>query len=223
MTKKGNLIYKIVSGLTLALPLPIYLFLSATLFNIVPDVTIYTTIENVEVIELEETYFITVLDNAAMNGHVEYVDGKYGITIEESTIIKIDKQYYSYVEKDEVRQLVDIKKFEMQKEQSYKIPMAFFISLFGVLIVAMIISGKMNWQKKHPRIAVMIALLTGTVVLFIIDTIVGGLLNVFIVATASWAIYCMEYMIVQGKINQQDAEKKESDILTALKAALKDG
>ena len=40
MANKSNLLYKIITIITLAVPLPLYLFLSATLFNITPDYTI---------------------------------------------------------------------------------------------------------------------------------------------------------------------------------------
>lgn len=222
--KKGKIIYKLVTMFTLFVPLPLYLFLVATLFSINPDYIIYTNIDNVQVIEYyedeETTYFITTLNNATMDGVVEYRDNKYGIIIDSEDIIKIDKNYYSYVEKDNVMQLVDIRKFELQKQQSYKIPVSFFISLFGVLIVILIIQGKMQWHKKHPRLAAFISLLTITVVLYILNSIIGNILGVFVVATASWAIYCLEYLVYQGKIDNNEKEKKESEILKALKGLI---
>lgn len=228
MEKKKNtkkLIYKITSAITLFVPLPLYLFLMATLFNITPDYIIYTQIENVEVIEIIETeevsFFITTTDNSKIDGVVEFHDGQYGIYISGEDIIKIDKNYYSYVlNEEEVRELLDIKKFELQKQQSYKIPLTFFISLLGVGIVLLIIQGKMKWHKKYPRIAVLIALLTGTVILFILNTIIGGILGVFAVATASWAVYCLEYTFYQGSLDAKDKDNKESEILRALKGLI---
>ena len=226
MEKKNNknkkLIYKITTALTLIVPLPLYLFLMATLFNINPDYIIYTEIENVEVLELEDgSFFITTTDNAKIDGVVEFNNGKYGIVITEEDIIKIDRNYYSYVVNEEkVRELVDIKKFEIQKQQSYKLPISFFISLFAVLIVLGIIQGKMQWHKKHPRVAVLVALLTGTVILFILNSIIGGILGVFATATASWAVYCLEYLFYQNTLDEKDKANKESEILRALKGLM---
>ena len=226
MEKKNNknkkLIYKITTAITLLVPLPLYLFLMATLFNINPDYIIYTEIENVEVLELEDSsFFITTTNNSKMDGVVEFNNGKYGIIITEEDIIKIDKNYYSYVVNEEkVRELVDIKKFEIQKQQSYKLPISFFISLFAVLIVLGIIQGKMQWHKKHPRVAVLVALLTGTVILFILNSIIGGILGVFATTTASWAVYCLEYLFYQNTLDEKDKANKESEILRALKGLM---
>lgn len=225
--KTKKLIYKIVTAITLFAPLPLYLFLMATLFNIDPDYIIYTEIENVEVLEIvedeEQTFFITTINNAKMDGVVEFKYDKYGIVITEEDIIKIDKNYYSYIEnkeKENVRELVDIKKFEVQKQQSYKLPISFFISLFAVLIVVLIIQGKMQWHKKHPRLAVLVALLTGTVILFILNSIIGSMLGVFAVATASWAVYCLEYLVYQNSLDEKDKANKESEILRALRGLI---
>ena len=220
--KTKKLIYKIVTAITLLVPLPLYLFLMATLFNITPDYIIYTEIENVEVIELEDSsFFITALNNAKIDGIVEFKNDKYGIVITEKDIIKIDKNYYSYVlNSEEVRELTDIKKFEVQKQQSYKLPISFFISLFAVLIVVLIIQGKMQWHKKRPRLAVLTALLTGTVILFVLNSILGSILGVFAVASASWAVYCLEYLYHQSTLDEKDKANKESEILRALRGLI---
>lgn len=217
---KSKVIYKIVSGITLFVPLPLYLFLTATLFSITPDYIVYTSIDNVEVIEYEECYFLTTKNNASMNGLVGFIDGRYGIVIDEEDIIKIENNYYSYILKDDVRQLVGIKKFEVQKQQSYKLPLTFFISLFGVAIAILIIQKKMQWYKKYKRLAAFVALLTVTLFLYIIDVIVSNILGVFVVATASWALYCLEYLFNKGIINDAQKEKQESDIIRTLREAL---
>lgn len=224
-SSKSKLIYKLITGATLFVPLPLYLFLMATLFNIVPDYVVYTEIENVQVLEYvenEETiYFLTTTNNASLNGLVEFYDNKWGIYIDSKDIIKIDKNYYSYVEIDNVRELKDIKKFEIQKEQSYKIPISFFISAFGILIVVLIVQNKMQWHKRFPRLAALLALLTGTITLFILNTIIGNILGVFLVATASWAVYCLEYMVHQQTLDEKEKAKQESDLLNTLKGLIK--
>lgn len=226
-SNKAKVIYKIITAITLFVPLPVYLFLMATLFSITPDYTVFTKVENVVIGEYaegeESIYFLSTTDNASMNGLLVFRDGRYGIEIEETDIIKIDKKYYSYVldKETNVRELKDIKKLAIQKEQSYKIPISFFISVFGVLVVVLIVQGKMQWHKTHPRVAALIGLLTGTVILLIINAIVSNILGVFIVATASWAIYCLEYMLNENLISTKDKEKQESSILAALKEAMK--
>lgn len=213
---------KILRILTLSLPLPIYLFLNAVLFSVTPDVTINIKVEEVNVINYieEDMYFIHGDDTTTFQGgYVVLYNGIIGAVIEEGDIIRIGHTYYNYTENEEgVRELVNLKLIE--KQQSYKIPVAFFISALGVLIVALVVMGKMDIMKTYPRISALIALATGTLVLYIIDTIVSNLLGVFIVATVSWAIYCIEYTFAHGKITKTEKEKKTNDLTALLKAAL---
>lgn len=226
MTKKGNLIYKIIVSITLFIPIPMYLFLSATLFGITPNYTINAKIDTISVFHVGDEYFITTSDKTAtIDGLIAYneVYDVYGIYIDSDDIIKIEKNYYSYVhnKNNDTYELVDIKKFEVQKQTSYKIPLSFFISLGGVLIAVLIIQGKMQWHKKYKRLATLISLLSFTVIMLVINTIVSNLLNIFLVATTSWAIYCIEYLVVKGKIDKKKAEKQESDLLGTLRGLLK--
>ncbi len=213
---------KILRILTLSLPLPIYLFLNAVLFSVTPDVVINAKIEDIQVMNYieEDVYFIySKTDTTYNGGYVVLYDGMIGAVIESDDIIKVGHVYYNYTEnKEGVMELVNLKLIE--KQQNYKIPVAFFISTLGVLIVALVVMGKMDIMKTYPRISTLIALSTGTVVLYIIDTIVSNLLGVFIVATVSWAIYCLEYTFDSGKITKTEKEKKTNDLLTLLKGAL---
>lgn len=221
---KSKVIYKLISTLTLVLPLPIYLILSATIFNIKPDYTIQNVeIANLSVFSKDDEYFI-VSDNkdAIFYGTMAYdVDlDTYVLVIEEDDIIKVGRDFYSYdLEKGE---LIDIKKFELEKQQSYKIPLSVIISLGAVLIVVLVIQKKMDVYKKYPRTATFVALLTGTIVLYIMNTIVGNILNVFMIATTSWGAYCLEYMIYTGTAKSKTDAKKENDIIGALKKALEE-
>ena len=75
MKTKGKLIYKIITTITLLVPLPIYLILSATLFNIVPDYTIdNVTIEEVNVIEYEDYNFLYIENTEAIYSGVVVQD-----------------------------------------------------------------------------------------------------------------------------------------------------
>ena len=224
MSKKGQLIYKLITTLTLVVPLPVYLFLQATLFSITPDAILNADIGTVEVATIEDGFLVYSTDQTAtMSGYVVYADGKYGLLIDGEDIIKIDKGFYSYQEKDGAYQLTDIKRFEIEKQMSYKVPITFIISAIGVAIVVLIIQGKMQWHKSHPRAATLIALLTGTLILYVVNVFIGSILNVFLVATISWALYCIEYLVQQGKLTGTQADKVESDLIAKLREALKNG
>lgn len=211
MTSKGKLIYKIITTITLLVPLPVYLFLSATLFNIVPDYRIdNVTIEEVVTVD---GFVYTTNTEAIYNGVVVYQDGNYGFVMDEDDILQVENSYYNH-------ELADIKRLEIQKQTSYKLPMAFFISLVGVGIVALIISGKMQLYKKYPRISTLVALLTGTVILYVMSTIVTNIFNVFLVATVSWALYCIEYAVKTNAISSSQADKVENDLVSTLREAI---
>lgn len=221
---KSKVIYKLISTLTLILPLPIYLILSATIFNIKADYVI----QNVEIADLsvftkDDEYFITSNNKDAIYyGTMSYDNDldSYVLVIEDGDIIKVGKGYYSYsIEKAE---LIDVRKFEIEKQQSYKIPLSVFISLGAVLIVILVIQKKMDVYKKYPRTATFVALLTGTIVLFIMNTIVSSILNVFLIATTSWGAYCLEYIVYSSSVKTKTDAKKENDIIGALKKALEE-
>lgn len=211
MTSKGRLIYKIITTITLLVPLPVYLFLSATIFNIAPDYKIdNVTIEEVYVVD---NFVYTDNTEAIYNGVVVYQDGNYGFVMDEDDILQVENSYYNY-------ELADIKRLEIQKQTSYKLPLAFFISLVGVGIVVLVISGKMQLYKKYPRISTLVSLTTGTVILYVMSTIVTNIFNVFLVATVSWALYCLEYLVKNNAINKADADKTENDLVSTLREAI---
>ena len=218
MTKKNRLIYKIITIITLAVPLPLYLFLSATLFSINPDYIIKNIDHeaiNVVVVD-EELFAYTNNQDAIYNGTTVYLNGEYGFYLDEDTIIKTDDGYFSYKEDT----FVNIKRLALQKEMSYKVPLAFIISAFGIGIVFLVVQRKMEWYKKYPRLSVLIALLMTTLILLIINTIVSNILNVFTVATISWAVYYIEYLVKENILTDDEVKKTESDLISNLKKAL---
>jgi hypothetical protein len=75
----------------------------------------------------------------------------------------------------------------------------------------------LNVFKKYPKTSVAVTLFTVTLSLYIIDTIVSNLLHVFLTATLSWLLYCLESWIENGKINETDGAKKESDLVLKLR------
>jgi hypothetical protein len=206
--KKSKLIYKIITIVTLVAPMTIYLFLSATLFNVNADITV----KNLSVSDLivEGDFIYTNNENVAYDGVTVYNEGQYGFFVDEDTIIKTDEGYYNY-------KLEELNATELRKETSYKLPMAFLVSVFGVGIVVLVINRKMQWYKDYPRLFVLISLVMGWVVLMLLNVIVSNLLTVFAVATLSWAIYCIEYMVRQGMLDETDAKKADSKLLATLK------
>lgn len=186
----------------------IYLFLSATLFNVNADITVKNA--TVSDLIINEDFIYTNNENVVYNGSVTYYEGNYGFFVDEDTIIKTDDGYYNY-------KLEEFNATELRKETSYKLPMAFLVSVFGVGIVLLVVNRKMQWYKQYPRIFVLVSLTMGTLTLLAIDVVVSNLLYVFLVATISWALYCVEYMVNQGLIDEKDAKKADSKLLDTLR------
>ncbi len=223
LKKNSKLLEKVIKSLTLILPIPIYLFIMATIYNIHEDVNIQAQFDTISVIHVEDEHFITSTDeNAKYEGVVEINDGKVGVFIHDNYIIKINKDYYGYKynEKEDTWALEDIKKFEIRKKQSYNIPLVVFISIAGGLMAAGIISGKMQLYKTKPRLATFIALLTTTVILYIINTFVANILGIFIVITATWGTYSLEYLYFDNKDTGKKQEDKESELIRKLREGL---
>jgi len=213
---KKKTLYKLITILTLAVPLPLYLFLSATLFNVDADVS-YKNVDSEDLI-VNDTYIYTDKLNAVYEGVFAQEDGEYVFYYDSEDIIKVDNGYFSV----EDGALVDIKELAIQKEMGYKVPMAFVISAIGVGIVLLVVSGKMDIYKDYPRISTLVALVTGTLVLLVIDTIVSNLFGVFLIASISWALYCLEYWVNENFISEEESKKVESDLVKSLKDALGD-
>lgn len=224
-TKKGKTLYKVITTFTLLAPTVIYLFIAAALFGITPDYSIENvTSEQIVTYyggdwEDDQAFIFSQSNEAVYDGVVVYQSGHYGFIVDSEDIVQLDDGYFSW--NSESHTMQDIEEQAEAKNQSYSISIAFVASIIGIGIVALLVSKKMSWQKQHPRAAVLIALITGTAVLYLINAIVGSLLNVFMIATVSWAAYYIEWLIQQRKISSADGEKKESDLLHSLKEALK--
>lgn len=211
--------------LFLGIPLPLYLFLSATLFNITPTHKITgAKIDEINLIMVDGDGFVyTDNQEAIMSGNVAYneVLAKYGFYIDETSIIQVGFKYYGMVLEENQYVLTDIKTMEIQRQQQYKLPLSFFISIASILIVILVVQGKMQWHKTYPRLATFIALLTGTVILTIIKSIVGDIQYVFLIATTSWGMYCLEYLYYTNKITSKQLAKTQSTLVSELENRLK--
>jgi len=207
---------KIFKILSVILPLPVYLFLSATLFSIEPTHIIQNAeFDEISLYTFEDEYFIyTDNQEAILGGVVTYnpVLGKYGFEIDKDSIVRVGYKFYG-LEDDN---LIDIKQFEIEKRQSYAFPLSFFITLASVLIVVLITQRKMQWHKKYPLLAVNLALLTGYVILLIIDTMVGDIKNVFLIAWISSSIYGISQLLENNIISSRQSSQLQSAILEDL-------
>lgn len=221
MTAKASRIYKIISALTLLLPMSVYLFVSSLITRIEYDYEVNVKMAELSVVELEQEAFIyDTTTKALINGIVRYNDdlATYGVYLDDSTVLKAKDGYYTYTQdKDGLWQITNVKSAEIAVQRGWKIPLTFIINVLGVFIVLMVVSGKMGWQKEHPRLAVLIALITGTLVLAVVNVIVSNLLGVFIVASISWGLYYLEWLWKNNKITTKDKTNIEASLLREIK------
>lgn len=221
--------YNLLVGITFALPMTVYLFLMATLWQVKADAVVVGNTNQVEVQREDDFLYAHPLANeVSFKGEVVFHGGVYALKFQEDDIIKFKDGYYQYklnyrpTPTDPIRnEWVDVKVYLLQKEQSYKIPVTFFIALFGIVIVGLVISNKMQWHRKKPRLATFLALLSGTLVLLILNSIIGSILGIFAVATASFGVYCIEYLIQQNKLDAAKGTKIKNDLESILDEAIR--
>lgn len=209
---KNKIIYKIITTATIFAPTLIYIFLAATLFNINVTHELYADGFN-EVLTDDGVFIYTDETNALYAGITAFNEelSVWGMYINEGDILKVNGNYYGF---DRDGNFTDIKKFELQKKEQYNIPMA---ALVAVGLIALIVSAKMLWKKKYPEIAVFVALLVGTIILFVLDTIIHNMLMVFLWATVSAGLYVIEKLVYYGKLTKAEAVKIESETARELR------
>lgn len=216
---KKKWIYKLIQLLTLTLPISVFLVISALVYKVQPDIIVGGTTEQVEVVRVGESdYIIALEDEVTFNGQVEKIGESYGLFLGEDYIVKFDNGYFVFNE--EWTNLKDIKG-EDKETKGLKISFSFIVSVFAILIVALIIFNKMGFQKKFPRLATLIALSVGTLILFGIHTIIDNILYVFVVATLSWGAYTIEELIFKNLLTQEQGKKATSELTSILNEAIK--
>lgn len=223
MTKKQTIIYKIIISATLILPISLYIFFTSLLVKVEPNIVTNAKINDLTIVYIEDGVFIyDDLKTHYIDGHVVYNEsvGAYGVYVDNEIILKAKDGYFSY--DVESGALKDVTRREMNLQKGTKIPLSVMFSIFATLLVALIIGGKMEWQKKKPRLAAFIALLTTTIILYIINSIIGGMLGVFVMATISWGLYSIEYLYAQSLITKEKKEESESKIMITLREAFKE-
>lgn len=199
---------------TLVLPVGMYLFFMALFGNVKHDYYIKNRQETHQIAYISDYIFIydTKGDTEFVSGKMTYNEnvGVYGYEIHNNEIVKINGSLFVSEIKGDNLVLTQRKFTEINKQESYKFSTSFIVSIVGVGIVGLIISGKMQWQKKYPIIATFVALLTGTMILGLINTIVGSLFNVFLIFTISFGIFGIEYYLYNNK-NKNVKEKELVD------------
>lgn len=245
--KKWGLLYKIVSAMTLALPISITLVVSAIWSKPSAEmVVIFDTPSEVSEVEQLSDYFVFasydddtnyLLANPEQNMTCNFYYADF--TTYDRTII-IDKETNPFevylIETDEyirfigndIDKIIEIKVDDgvympskvgnVNIETGSKLSLSFIISVIATLIVVAIISGKMRLHRKYPKSATFIALLGATIIIGVINTIIGNILTVFIVATISWGAYCLEnYYYNTNIVEQTSQQRKTSDLAKALR------
>lgn len=211
----------VLYAVTLVAPISIYILLMATVFRIEANSFVYGTTSQVEVVEQDEqNYIVALVDEVSFSGKVEKVGETYGLFLADDDTVKFDNGYFKWTANESgVFHWKDIKLLSFEKELSYKVPLSLMVIILGVLIVTLVISKKMNWQKDKPRLAVFVSLLAGTAVLAILNFVIGDLLGVFIIATLSWGAFTIEYEIAAGNVDNKKGEKAGqalTDLIDAL-------
>lgn len=212
--------YNILGILTLILPMMSFILIS-TIVNKPFDAELFKDTETSTIVfEPYEDDYVVYSEKASYNGFTVPYNEEYALLIEENEIVKIEKDYYTPYFMEETQRYVLINLEEIpptvEKTNTWTISIA---TMIAIGIVALVIGGKMDLLKKRPRASALISLFVLTLIFGGLSAIITDMYNVFLVATASWGAYCIEYLIKQGKISKQDGEKKESKLLDALKEA----
>lgn len=213
--------YKILTIVTLILPMVSFILIS-TITNQTYDAEIYLYEESSVIdFNVEDNTFYVSSENASYSGYIVPYNEDYAVLIEENEIVKIEREYYTPYFDTETQeyQLTNIKDIPPtpQKTNNWVISVA---SLVAIGLVALIIGGKMDVLKKHPRASAFVTLLVITLILWGLNSIISDMLYVFIVATGSWGGYCIEYLVHKGTISKADGDKAQSTLKQALKEAL---
>lgn len=217
---KSSKVYKLLTSLTLLLPISLFLIVSA-ITGQTYDAEVFVEEDTVINFEIYDEGYIVNAEDASYNGYLIPYNEEYGIYIEEGDVVKIGKEYFTpyFNEDTQAYELTNYNDIPVQPQQTSRWTVS-IASIVALGIVALIIGGKMDLLKKHPRISALVSLLVLTAILWGLNSIIADMLNVFVIATASWFAYCLEYAVSQGIISSNTAEKTQADVLKGLKALL---
>lgn len=240
--EKKKLLFRIIGAMTLALPISVTLVVSAIWSKPTPDYVI--TFNDALAVDLE-----TINEKVAVEQHDDK-NIALAITLDDFTFFNTDFTYYDkivdgkYIVKDKsyIRFLSDDfdKVLEMVSSKNEhgepiikldkvshiniqtgnKLSLSFIVSVIATLIVVGIISGKMKLHRKYPKSATFIALLSSTILLGVLNAIIGNILTVFIVATISWGAYCLEDAYFKSLQPVNESQQKQNALIDELRRLL---
>ena len=239
---KASVLYKIISALTLAMPTSITLIVSAIWSTPTPNVVmVYSSdleIKKVEdlsqIITFEKITEKDVETRIVWNNVSDFKVYNVDFTPYENKVgdrYVMSTQFYIRFIGDDLDKVVEFKDSEtnvnvativpvsnINIETGNKLSVAFIVSVIATIVVVMVVSNKMRLYRKYPRTATFITLLSITIILAIIEMIIGSILAVFITATISWGAYCLEYYYYNNFVLEETAsEKKTSNLAKALR------
>lgn len=229
-SKRSKIFYRIMTILTLILPIPTYLILNACIFSVEPDYQVVNgditkgTIEEVVIpLKEEKEMILTYLHidketEFKTAGSFTLKDNKIVICFNETTIFQLENGKFNRIIKDEESSLYSFEDYTgalFSEQLSTKLPLSIIVGIVAMLIIALIIGGKMDLLKKRPRLSVMVSLSLGTLILLMLETVVASMLGVFMVATATWGAYVLEY-VIYNKDKIFKAQPSESEVIKGL-------
>ena len=235
--EKKKLLFKIIGAMTLALPISITLVVSAIWSKPTPDyvitfndalaVDLETINEKVVITEHDDKNKALAIDfdeftfyNIDFTYYDKIIDGKY--------IVK-DKSYIRFLSDDfdNVLEIIDGDPFIKLDKVSHiniqtgnKLSLSLIVSVIATLVVVGIISGKMKLHRKYPKSATFIALLSATIIIGVINAIIGSIFTVFVVATISWGAYCLEDAYFKSLQPVNESQQKQNALIDELRRLL---
>lgn len=240
--EKKKLLFKIIGAMTLALPISITLVVSAIWSKPTPDYVI--TFNDALAVDLE-----TINEKVVITEHDDK-NKALAIAFDEFTFYNIDFTYYDkiidgkYIVKDKsyirflsddfdnVLEIIDGKNeqgdsfIKLDKvshiniQTGNKLSLSLIVSVIATLVVVGIISGKMRLHRKYPKSATFIALLSATILIGVINAIIGSIFTVFVVATISWGAYCLEDAYFKSLQPVNEAQQKQNALIDELRRLL---
>lgn len=247
---KNKILFRILQGMTLALPISITLVVSAIWSKPTPDLVIlFETTTPLKKVEDVNKYF-TMTEN---DKHLDIVNHYYPNDDYDYNAFNVNYLNIDFTPYDKVATTDGIVKFASIKAGSYirmitddfdkvieldkgeikavgniniqtgnKLSLSFIISIIATAIVVLVISKKMQFHKTHPKSATFIALLSATIFLGVINAIIGSIVTVFIVATISWGAFCLEDAYYKSMKQSYDGQQTQSALLNDLEKILND-
>lgn len=235
--EKKKLLFKIIGAMTLALPISITLVVSAIWSKPTPDYVI--TFNDALAVDLE-----TINERVVITEHDDK-NKALVIAFDEFTFYNIDFTYYDkiidgkYIVKnksyirflsddfDNVLEIIDGDSFIKLDKVSHiniqtgnKLSLSFIVSVIATLVVVGIISGKMKLHRKYPKSATFIALLSATILIGVINAIIGSIFTVFVVATISWGAYCLEDAYFKSLQPVNESQQQQNALIDELRRLL---